>query len=180
MPKLSCEQLTKILDFFNDDIKNYPVFVETGTYMGETILGLSEFFELSYTVELDEVIFNNFSNLNYDRQKIKSYLGDSIIVLPEIIKLIDKNCIFFLDGHYSGSGTGKGIKDVPILEEIKSINDNYNLPSIIIIDDLRLFNTNYIENWSGITIESINSLISNRIIDTLVLEDRYILKIKKI
>jgi len=180
MPKLSCEQLTKILNFFNEDVKNYPLFVETGTYMGETTLGLFEFFDLFYTVELDEVIFNNFNNLNYNREKIKSYLGDSIVVLPEIIKLLNKNCIFFLDGHYSGSGTGKGIKDVPILEEIKFINDNYNLSSIIIIDDLRLFNTNYTENWSGITIESINSLISNRIIGTLILEDRYILKIKKI
>lgn len=169
--------LEKILMFFNKNKNQYLYFVETGTYMGETILRFINDFEKSYTIELSNELHNLFNQKDYDRNKLKSLLGDSSIILKEVINELKGNAIFFLDGHFSSCGTAKGVKDVPLIEELKLINDNFNYESLIIIDDLRLFGTNISEDWSYITIENLLKILENRIDSYLELNDRLILKI---
>ena len=83
-----------------------------------------------------------------------------------------------MDGHFSSCGTAKGNKDVPLIEEIESINSLFKFSGVIIIDDLRLFGTKKSEDWSYITTESVTSPISERIIVTVSYNDRLIIKIK--
>jgi hypothetical protein len=169
--------LEKILMVFNKNKNQYPYFVETGTYMGETILRFINDFEKSYTIELSDELHKIFNQKDYDRNKLKSLLGDSSIILKEVINELNGNTIFFLDGHFSSCGTAKGVKDVPLIEELKLINDNFNYESLIIIDDLRLFGTNFSENWSNITNENLLKILENRLDSYLELNDRLILKV---
>ena len=147
--------------------------------MGETILRFINEFEKSYTIELSNELYNRFNLKEYDRNKLKSVLGDSSIVIKQIIEELNNNTIFFLDGHFSSCNTAKGVKDVPLNDELKIINDDFNYEALIIIDDLRLFGTNISEDWSYIAKENLLDIVGGRLDSYLEINDRLILKINK-
>jgi hypothetical protein len=180
MPTLLKKDLDSILEKTNESLNDYPNFVETGTFMGETILRFVDYFENLFTIELSEVLYNEFNRIEYDRTKLKSFLGDSSVVLPNVINELRNNTIFFLDGHYSSGSTARGTKDVPLYEELKNINDLYFFGGLIIIDDLRLFGTKLNEDWSYVNTDSLLSTLGNRIETFFEENDRLIIKIKKI
>jgi hypothetical protein len=91
---------------------------------------------------------------------------------------MNNKCIFFLDGHYSSGITGKGIKDVPLIEEITYINNLYMNEAIIIIDDFRLFGLDQSsgiigEDWSEIKKERLLNILILRISRVYHLESQY-------
>jgi hypothetical protein len=97
-------------------------------------------FDKVYSIEFDERLHYN-AKMRYSTNKLKFLLGDSSIVLPELLPTINDNVIFFLDGHWSLGITGRGAKDCPLVEEITHINNLFRNKAIIIIDDFRLFGT---------------------------------------
>ena len=175
MPSLTIEYLNEIMYKISEDISEYKIFVETGTYRGETVFNMAPYFDKVYTIELSKTLYENFNTQNYDKNKITSILGDSSEMLESLIKNINENTIFFLDGHFSSCGTAKGKKDVPLLEELLVINEYLKSKSIIIIDDLRLFGTNITEDWTDVTTDSVINVIQNRIIKKITLDDRLVL-----
>lgn len=179
MPTLLKEDLINILNLSKTNKDEYNYFVETGTYMGETILRFIDDFEKLYTIELSNRFYEDFNKKNYNRDKLKSILGDSSEKIKEVIDELNDKTIFFLDGHYSSCGTAQGVKDVPLFEELKSINDYFNYESIIIIDDLRLFGTKIDEDWSEITKEKMLNILTNRVDSYLEVGDRFIIKLKE-
>ena len=88
-----------------DDFKKYPCFIETGTNQGKTIISFEPYFNNLYTIEISESLYNT-AKCKYNGNKIKFILGDSSIVLKELLPKIREKCIFFLDGHWSGGDTG--------------------------------------------------------------------------
>lgn len=180
MPTLLKEDLNKIINLFGLEKKEYKFFVETGTYMGETILRFEDEFEKLYTIELSDSLHADFIKKNYNKNKIISILGDSSEKLKDVIDNLNDKTIFFLDGHYSSCGTAKGKKDVPLYEELEKISKKMEHESIIIIDDLRLFGTNLNEDWVDINKESLLDILGNRVEGFFEENDRFIIKIKKI
>lgn len=179
MPSLDINFLHKL----KEDFTNYPIFIETGTYNGETIFNLELYFNKLFTIELSEFFYNNTKN-KYNNNKINFIHGDSSKILSELLKEIVEPCIFFLDGHFSSWGTAKGDKDVPLYEEIISIRDNCKSNALIIIDDCRLFGTKGPEDWSDINTDKILFILSDRINEYYFLDselsrnDRLIISIK--
>ena len=167
MPALELDILKSIK--IENLIYNYPVFIETGTYMGETIFKVEKFFKQLHTIEIKPEFYNNAKN-RYQGNKITFHLGDSSIKLIDICKTLNNNVIFFLDGHWSAGNTGRGNKDCPLYEELEAINNNLNNKAIIIIDDCRLFglgpnttNGKEVCNWEDISIDKILKLLKNRL-----------------
>lgn len=117
------------------DIK---IFIETGTFMGDTPFAVKNDFTKIYSIELSKE-YAQKAVLRFKEDKyIKIIQGDSITELAKLIKNINEPCFFWLDGHYSGGDTAKGEKEAPVLEEVLPIlkmNQNH----IILIDDARLF-----------------------------------------
>jgi hypothetical protein len=163
MPSLNLNFLLNL----KNDYKLYNNFIESGTYMGDTIFNMEPHFTNLYTLEINFTLYNN-TKAKYKGSKINFYLGDSIVEFKNILKNVIGKSIFFLDGHWSGGFTGKGSKDCPLLEEIADINLYHKDDAIIIIDDVRLFGKGPNKktdlcNWEDITCEKIFENISLRI-----------------
>lgn len=147
--------------------KTFKSFVETGTYLAETILKMEPYFDKLYTIEISKKYFHTAVD-KYKGDKISFILGDSINEMKKLCITIKENTIFFLDGHWSSGDTGKGIKDCPLIEEISDINKLFISDGIIIIDDVRLFGKgpnkgDCNEDWENITVDSILSIVKDRI-----------------
>ena len=148
------------------EINEISTFIETGTYKGGTIFPMSKHYRELHTVEVCKKA-HEFCKDIATRRKIKNihfYLGDSLVILPKIIQTASPGPrIYFLDGHVTDnqSGfTGKGAVDVPLLQELKAINDQDSCGSVIIIDDIRLLGSKDSilcanADWSGITMDKI-------------------------
>lgn len=87
--------------------KEYPVAVETGTFIGTTTFEFAKFFKQVHTIELDQGLFNQASKFLYTNTKnVSCYHGDSANVLKtQLINKLNKKhekVFFYLDAHWSG------------------------------------------------------------------------------
>ena len=174
MPSIDIDWLRNNLKNKNVN-KDYPVFIETGTHMGDTIIPLEKHFNELHTIEIKEEFFVNVKNKynrskHNEKKKINFHLGDSSKVLDKLCPKIQNNAIFFLDGHWSAGNTGKGDKDCPLYEELQCIMSHHKHNSIVIIDDCRLFgvgpnkkNEEYCKcDWEDINTQKILHLVDSR------------------
>ena len=116
------------------------IFVESGTYLGETTDFCSRIFETVYSIELDKTLFEQAKLKFSTKTNIHLLQGDSGKVIEEILKKINSPTIFWLDGHYSEGVTAKGDVNTPILQELTHIFNKSLELHIILIDDARCFN----------------------------------------
>jgi hypothetical protein len=170
------------------DRNQYTNFVETGTFLGETIYSVEPLFKKLYTIEVKEEFYQNHVD-RYKGDKIKFYLGDSGEVLGKVIPEISGKTIFFLDGHYSAGITGTGEKHVPLYEELTHIMTLFKEEAVIIIDDLTMFGrgpntTGTSCDWEDISVKGVVNLVTPRLTDRYTLpssqakNDRLILHLK--
>jgi len=150
----------------DDDYSKYPIFIETGTYLGETIFNLEPFFSKLHTIDIVDKFYVSAMK-RYKGKKIHFHLGDSFKVLNSILKNIDDKSIIFLDAHYSAGNTGKGDKDVPLYEELYEIMTYHKKEAIVIIDDVRLFGrgptyNNELVNWEHVDVNNILKIVGDR------------------
>jgi hypothetical protein len=128
----------ELLSFLNENC-DISYFVETGTYLGRTATAASRIFERVYTIESSQYYFEKAARKISQRPNIKHIYGDSQIKLPEIVSLLDKPTLFWLDDHYMYEQNSYGEnKPCPIMEEIALLN-RLKIKHWILIDDARLF-----------------------------------------
>ena len=130
----------RVLKFY---AKQYQlsIFVETGTFTGRMVQAMKPYFNHLYSIELSSILYEKVKNRFKRSKKITLLQGDSSIMINEIVGQIKEPALFWLDGHYSGEGTAKGLKDTPILEELSAILSS-EFKHIIIIDDANAFGSN--------------------------------------
>jgi len=117
----------------------HRLFVETGTFLGETTVAMSEVFDRCWTVEIDKSLHEQAVRRFESRTNITALHGDSETLIVDILREIDSPAIFWLDGHYSHGKTGRGAMDTPILNELKHIFEHPIKTHVILIDDARQF-----------------------------------------
>lgn len=150
-----------------EQFKEFPTFVETGTWLAETSVMASQLFETVHTIEIKDEFCNNARRLHRDKKNIYFHLGDSSILMPLLCKKMTSNVVFFLDGHWSAGNTGRGKKDCPLYEELTAIMDNLQQEALIIVDDCRLFgkgpsNQTEICDWEDISTARILNICNKR------------------
>ncbi len=173
MPSLNINILDSIFKNFEiEDNDSYVTFIETGTSFGNNIRIVQPYFEVLHTIEIKKEIYDAFDSQHPKYENVIRHLGDSCTILPEILKSLseDNKCIFWLDGHYSSGESGRGEKDVPLIEECKIIDEIYKSKyAVILIDDYMLFGTSKDENWLDITDDNvINSFDRIKILNTII------------
>lgn len=117
----------------------HTLFVETGTFLGETTLAMASLFDRCWTVEIDKALYEQALARFKDHGNIKALQGDSQHLIDDILSEIEKPAIFWLDGHYSRSNTGRGVVDTPIVKELTRIFEHPIDRHVILIDDARDF-----------------------------------------
>ena len=140
------------LKTFNiDEIKkryNVEVFVETGTFYGDTIQWLKSKFTELHSIEIDKNLYEKADErFKFDKNVIIHH-GASTEILKNILPKINKSTLFWLDAHFPGADAGTAPYDgepnedlrVPLYSEIQEIaKRKTNFKDVIIIDDLWLY-----------------------------------------
>jgi hypothetical protein len=185
MSFINHNNVSSIVKKLGQIISKYNIFIESGTFGGETIVNLRNSFQTLYTIELSEKYYQYFDEIR-NREKyynIQNLFGDTVEVLPKILDSLKETdrVIFWLDGHWSSLDTAKGEKDCPVIDECISIDQIYKSDeAIILIDDYRLFGTFIAEDWLDVTEENILKCFKNfKIVQHFVEEDILVLRIKK-
>ncbi|MBM4112889.1 MAG: hypothetical protein FJ253_05865 [Phycisphaerae bacterium] len=114
------------------------IFVETGTYKGDTTRWAAKHFEAVHTIERAANLYDLCSAELRAIKGVTPHLGDSRRVLPGIVRdLGDRTAVVWLDGHWSGAETAGAEDECPLLDELACLSNRAN--DIILIDDARMF-----------------------------------------
>lgn len=139
-------------NFDPTQIQKHNIFIETGTYEGRTIAKFKDMYKTYHTIEIVEAFYNKTRSKYSDCKNLHFHLGNSPVVLKELIKDIDEPVTFWLDAHYQG-GKQPGDTLAPIKSELEVIKSHPINTHMIMIDDVRLFR-NY-----GTTVEEVTQLL---------------------
>jgi hypothetical protein len=147
-------QLNK--SYFDAYSASTDVFVETGTYQGDTVAVAADFgFRSIYSIELNQQLSKRCQQRFKNDNSIQILCGDSPDVLQQILQGIDSRCTFWLDAHRSFSLKTPGSNiygPSPLLQELKAIARSSRHDHVIFIDDCRLFDT---ESWNYLSKQSV-------------------------
>lgn len=129
------------------------VFVETGTFEGDTLDKAKDRFEHLYSAELSDHYFSYAQTRFRSDNKILLFHGSSERMLVNWKdKWKDESTLFWLDAHWCvADKTAGGETQCPLLKELSAIKE-LNAESIILIDDARFFlcappETHNISDW---------------------------------
>lgn len=114
-------------------------FVETGTHLGDTTNDLRDAFSSLVTIEIDPALHSQAKKRFASQPQIKCILGDSGIELAKIAAALDEATLFWLDGHYSGDGTGGEGSAAPLRAELDAVSMSPRQDHVIVIDDISDF-----------------------------------------
>jgi hypothetical protein len=115
-------------------------FVETGTYLGDTLAKLCGDFDILRSIELSRDYYTRAVTRFANQPQIHLINADSTTGLETALdSLSEARTIFWLDAHYSGGDTAKGQSNTPIKSELLAILARQQRSDIILIDDLRYF-----------------------------------------
>lgn len=137
-PTITAQERIDVIIKYGRRFSSIRTFVETGTANGDTCYALQEYFTRLYTIELVPSSYESSRTRLQEFEQIKCLFGDSAQVLPQLLAEINEPCLFWLDGHWSGSLEARGAVDTPVASELATIFAT-GLPHVILIDDARLF-----------------------------------------
>jgi hypothetical protein len=112
---------------------NLRVFIETGTYKGDTAAWAAEHFARVFTIEIDPDLHAAAEQRFARARHVCCRLGDSRAVLAEILPALGHApALIWLDAHNCGCED----RDSPLLAEIELVN-RFLPQAAILIDDAR-------------------------------------------
>lgn len=115
------------------------VFIETGTYHGDTVEAIKDMYSSVISIEVDETLYKKACVRFAADKNVRIAHGDCAQVLPTILAALQEPAVFWLDGHYSGGETGKGEVEDPILISLNQIAALPAREHVIFVDDARTF-----------------------------------------
>jgi hypothetical protein len=113
--------------------------VETGTYLGDMVQAMKRRFDKVFTIELSPEYAARARKRFASSPNVTVLEGSSDTVLETLLSKFDQPVLFWLDAHYSGGATARGIQDTPIVQELELIFKPGSPRHVILIDDARLF-----------------------------------------
>lgn len=117
------------------------VFIETGTFKGDTIKAMLPYADRLFTIDMNAVLAARASKrFAFTGKKVTCLEGDSAVVLPQVLAGITEPCLFWLDAHRAGGRHDHWISDAAILPELDCIlQHSYAHEHVLLIDDTWMF-----------------------------------------
>jgi hypothetical protein len=117
-----------------------PIFVETGTFEGDSLDQVLPLFEQLYSVELSPDYYQRALQRFQDHVAVQLYHDRSKDFLQQLQPMLqDRSVLYWLDAHWCVADETAGEESqCPLLEELAAIG-SLNPESVILIDDARLF-----------------------------------------
>jgi stress-induced morphogen len=125
------------------------VLVETGTFQGDTVMALRREFDRIVSVELSPELHAKAVRRARHERNVELLLGDSASVLPRILATLHEPALFWLDAHYSGTGTALGGLVSPISAELSAVLGHPVRGHVVLIDDAREFHDSARSGYPG-------------------------------
>jgi hypothetical protein len=115
------------------------IFVETGTFEGESVARALSLFEEIHSVDLSEHYYSEAAQ-RFDQEGVHLYHCESSTILRSLrSRLKDRSVLYWLDAHWCVAEDAAGSESqCPLLAELTAI-EKLNNESVILIDDARLF-----------------------------------------
>lgn len=114
------------------------VFIETGTFRGDTARWASQHFLHVVTIEASDEYYAKAVERFSSDPNVTVLHGNSRDRLQEVVDSLEEKAIFWLDAHWSGGETYGELDECPILDEINLANSGL-IGHAIFVDDARLF-----------------------------------------
>lgn len=129
-----------LLSLFKE--RGHDTLLETGTYLGETVRFFLPHAARIVSIEIDPALHARATRKFAGSRNVEIMLGDALELAPRLLSGLDRPCLLWLDGHFSGGVTGRGEVDEPVVEILRRIQPDGVVPgTTAVIDDLRLFGT---------------------------------------
>ena len=141
---IATKDIFKIFLFFDRPQQTY---IETGTHLGGGIKWALNYFEEVHSIEISERFYHPCVEKFKNNSKVHIHLGDSRIILSQILKQINKPCFIFLDAHGDINDQGPN----PLYNELETIKNHSIKNHVIVIDDLRRIGDPSDPCWSKIS-----------------------------
>lgn len=109
--------------------------VETGTYYGEMVAAMKGRFERIYSIECVPQLAERAARKFARSEGIQIFCGDSRVVMPEVLALLNSPALFWLDAGYYG-WVGVRSNEQRLSAELEMIL-GHRYPHVILLDDAR-------------------------------------------
>lgn len=112
--------------------------VEAGTYYGEMLAAAKDSFDRIYSIEYVPALAERASRKFARHPNIRIFCGDSRVVMPEILSMLNGPALFWLDaGYYGWEG---GPSDQQRLSAELNMILSHPFPHVVLLDDARCLN----------------------------------------
>lgn len=142
-------------------LNNADIFVETGTFLGNTSLfvGLNFNNLKVFTCEISEKYYNHSLNYLHNISNVTAVLEKSPEALYNLEKyynneVYNKNIVFWIDAHWE--------QELPLNNEIEYITKNFNNYCIFIDDFKNPFDSGFTNDGDNFDINIIKNFIHNK------------------
>lgn len=133
------------------------VFVETGSFHGDTAIALSSVVPSVISLEIDPKNVVVARTNCADQSNIEIHEGSSEVLLPDILHRLHGRVMFWLDAHYQKNML-LGAHRCPLFDELDAILSCKQLEPLIVVDDARKFI--WANGWPSLN--SIRKFVSKR------------------
>ena len=118
------------------ELTGYRHFIETGTYLGDTLAMAAEIFDKCYSVELAQGLYQRARSRFSSKRHVELLNGSSADLLRGILAGLTEPAVIWLDAHFSGGNTAGEGSD-PLQQELTTLLKYREMQHIILIDDAR-------------------------------------------
>ena len=115
-------------------------FIETGTASGQTAEAAASIFDLVYTVELSDNLFETARRRLAHLPNVQTVHMHSAEWMKRVNIGAGVKPLVWLDAHWSGDGYARGPENCPLLAELNALATNpgwQGKPPVILMDDMR-------------------------------------------
>lgn len=129
----------KLLDSLKSEL-DLALFVETGTFKGDTVAQVHSYFSSVLSIELSDELYQEATRRFKGLAHVRVVHGNSAEKLQELRREYEgKSTLFWLDAHWCvATGTAGELSQCPLLGELEAIG-SLEANSVVLIDDARLF-----------------------------------------